>query len=428
LTQFSRRAALHLVGGGVLGALPFSRASAQASGAEAEWPTVTALVDRYVTQRKVAGMVAALGRGSAAAGFIARGREGFDDRDRIGPDSLFRAYSQTKPVTGMAAMILIDEGKLKLDQPLADFVPEFANPMVAIDPAKSLDSRPAKTQITIRHLLTHSSGMSYAGVGGNKVADELKRQGLTAGIFSRMTIPGVNDGPPTPGPDEFLRRAATVPLAFEPGTRWHYSMSLDVLGLVIARASGARSFGEFLAERIFAPAGMGKTAFQVSSGDVGRLTTNYGMLGPVLLPIDRPGKSIYRSAPPFHFGGSGLVTTPAEFDRFLGMIVNGGMVGSKRVMSEAAVRLGTSNLLPSGVDKTGTWVAGYDFGAGGLVGTGARAGVYGWSGGAGTIGLANTRLGLRTGLYVQYSPQDRYPLLQEFPAAILADMTRRTPA
>ncbi len=427
--NFSRRDLLRtsalLSGAGALAALPFGSALAHAAdlaAAEAQWPTVTAMIERYVKSRKVPGMVAALGWRDAPPTFIARGLEGFDDKDADGPASMFRAYSMTKPLTGMAAMILISEGKLRLDQPLADFVPEFAAMRVAIDPRKSLDSVPAKTPITIRQLLTHTSGLGYAVVGKNKVGDELRRLGVNPGLVSTRKIKGVNDGPPTPGPDEFLKLAASVPLIAEPGTRWSYSMGLDVLGLVIGRAAGL-SFETFLRERLLGPLGMTSSYFQVPASAADHLTTNYAYFLGRPVAFDRPGSSIFQEPVPFAFGGSGLVTSPADFDRFLAMLVNFGQSGSTRVMSEAAVRLGTSNLLPTTADLTGTWVAGQQFGAGGIVGTGTDEGLYGWSGAAGTIGFAQMKLGLRTSLYVQYMPQDKLPILKEFPKAVGTDLT-----
>lgn len=427
--DFSRRDLLRasalLGGAGALAALPFGAALAQAAEpavAAGQWPTVTALLDRYVTARKVSGMVAALGWRDAPPTFIARGLEGFDDKDPDSPQSMFRAYSMTKPLTGMAAMILIDQGKLKLDQPLADFAPEFAQMQVAIDPKKSLAAVPAKSQITIRHLLTHTSGLGYAVVGKNKVGDELRRLGVNPGLISKRKIKGVNDGPPVPSADEFLRLAASVPLIAEPGTKWSYSMALDVLGLVIGRAAGM-SFEAFLRERLLGPLGMTSSYFQVPASASDRLTTNYAYVFGRPFAFDRPGSSIFQEPVPFAFGGSGLVTSPADFDRFLAMLVNLGQSGSTRVMSEAAVRLGTSNLLPATADLTGTWVAGQQFGAGGIVGTGKDEGLYGWSGAAGTIGYAQMKLGLRTSLYVQYMPQDKLPILREFPKAVGADLT-----
>ena len=232
------RSSVLLGAGAAVGALPFGSSLARAStaGFEPRWPAVTAMLEKYVSQRKVAGMVAALGWGDKDPGFITRGMEAFNDPDSAGENSLFRCYSQTKPVTGMAAMMLIDDRKLKLDQPVADFIPEFANMKVAIDPKQGLDARPAKNQMTIRHLLTHTAGLGYAGVGKDKVSAELLRLGVTPAVVSRMKIPGMPVSPPTPGPDEFVKLAATVPLVSEPGTEWHYSMGLDVLGVVIQRA------------------------------------------------------------------------------------------------------------------------------------------------------------------------------------------------
>ena len=427
--DFSRRDLLRnsafLGGAAALASLPLGRSlafAAEVAGIEGQWPAVTAMIDKYVATRKISGMIAALGWRDQPAGYIARGLEGFDDKDADGPDSLFRAYSMTKPVTGMAAMILIGEGKLRLDQPLADFAPEFAQMQVAIDPKKSLAARPALQQITIRHLLTHTSGLGYPVVGKEKVSEALRQLGVNPGRISKRKIKGVNDGPPNPGPDEFLRLTASVPLVAEPGTKWSYSIGLDVLGLIIGRAAGT-SFEAFLDERIFGPCGMTNSFFQVPASATGRLTTNYGFFLGRPVPIDRPGSSVYEGAPPFAFGGSGLVTSPADYDRFLTMLVNRGNSGTARVMSEGAVALATSNLLPAGADLTGSYVAGQHFGAGGVVGTGKDEGLFGWSGAAGTVGFAQMKLGLRTGLFVQYIPSDKLPILKEFPKAVGADLT-----
>ena len=414
-----------LLGAGAFaGLFPLTRAfAAEAASIEAQWPTVTAMLDQYVEAKQVPGMIAALGWGSAAPGYIARGFEGFGDPDKNGPDSLFRAYSMTKPVTGMAAMMLIDEGKLGMDQKVADFIPEFAQMKVAVDPLKSLDAIPAKTQITVRQLMTHTAGLGYAGVSRNKVGEELLRLGVVPASLSRFPIPGISSAVKTPGPDEFARLAATVPLVAEPGTRWSYSMGLDVLGIVIQRASGAASFAQFLADRMFAPAGMTSSWFQVPDGEKHRLTTNYGIVGGSPIPIDAADNSIYLDAPAFAFGGAGLVTSPADYDRFLSMVAGGGVVGGKRVMSEAAVRLGTSNLIADSVDRKGTFIDGAGFGAGGRVGIGADVGTYGWAGAAGTIAFTNTRIGLRAGVYVQYMPSESLPIQKDFPLAVLKDVS-----
>jgi CubicO group peptidase (beta-lactamase class C family) len=424
------RSTVLLGAGAALGTLPFGRDlahAASAAGIEGRWPKVTAMLEKYVSQRKVAGMVAALGWGERDPGFIVRGKEAFDDPDAAGENSLFRAYSQTKPVTGIAAMMLIDDRKLKLDQPIADFIPEFASMKVAVDPKVSLDAKPAQSQITVRHLLTHTAGLGYAGVGKEKVSAELLRLGVTPAVLSRMKIPGMPVSPPTPGPDEFVKLAASVPLVAEPGTAWHYSMSLDVLGVVIQRASGAKSFAAFLQERMFDPIGMKSSYFQVPASEVHRLTGNYGLLGGIPIPIDPGANSVYLDPPAFAFGGAGLVCSPADYDRFLKMIANGGMVGSKRVMGAAAVALGTSNLLPDGVSTKGTFIDGAGHGAGGRSGLGRDAGTFGWGGAAGTVGFVNTRLGLRAGIYTQYMPSEALPIHAEFPQQVLADLAAMAP-
>jgi CubicO group peptidase (beta-lactamase class C family) len=423
---FSRRTLLRgsalLGAGAALNALPFAGGQAFAADDMAAWPQVTALIDRYVSARKVSGMIAALGWGAAPPGTIARGVEGFTDADPIGADSLFRAYSMTKPLTGMAAMMLIDEGRLGLDQKIADFIPEFAEMRVAVDPATGLDSVPATTAITIRHLLTHTSGFGYAGVGQDKVSAELLRLGVVPAVVSRMTIPGISAPVPTPDTAEFIRRAATVPLVAEPGTRWKYSMGLDILGIIIERAAKAASFGAFLQERLLDPIGMSSTFFQLPKSNEHRLTTNYGIVGGNALPIDKAENSIFEDRPAFAFGGAGLVTSPSDYDRFLMMLVGGGMIGGKRVMSEKAVAMGTSNLLPAVTDTAGTMVQGAGFGAGGRVGLGDDAGSFGWSGAAGTVGFINARVGLRAGLFVQYMPSFALPVQREFIDATRTDV------
>ncbi len=433
MTEYSNlnRRAL-LVGGVALGATALFPRSVLAKAAdgpppfERQWPQATAMAERYVGQHKLPGAVAAFGWGTGPLGTISRGILGFDHPVPMGPDSLFRVYSMTKPVTGMAAMILIDEGKLRLDQPLADIFPEFAQMQVAIDPAKGLDARPARSQITIRQLMTHTSGLGYS-IGGNKVGAELMRLGVVPAVVSKLQVPGMTAPVPTPGPDEFIERAATVPLVAEPGTVWSYSMGLDILGLAIGRITG-RPFAQFMHERIFEPAGMASTWFQVPAEAVPRLTTNNGMAGGIAAPIDKGSDSIYAQPPAFGFGGAGLVTSPADYDRFLQLVANRGKIGGRQVLPERAVELGTSNLLPPGVSTVGTMAEGAGFGAGAKVGIGAEEGYFGWAGAAGTVGFANTRTGLRAGFYAQFMPANAFPSVTDFLSAVRADTLARPPA
>lgn len=388
----------------------------------ARFPNVTAFVEGYVAKRKVPGMLATLGFGSDNATVIARGTEGFNDRDMQSLDTLYRIYSMTKPVTGMAAMALIDAGKLGLDQPLADILPKFAKMQVQVTPDGSITAlRPAKTAITIRHLLTHTAGLGYTIIQKGPLKAAYENAGLIPGQVSKIPIPGLDRGKPVGSLALFADRLAEMPLVYEPGTQWSYSVSLDLLGRVIEVVSG-KPFEVFLEERLFGPMGMTSTAFQVAPKDIHRLATNYAVFAGTPLPIDPAEASIFAEKPPFPAGGAGLVSSPRDYDRFLRMIANYGMLDGKRIMSERAIRTGTSNLLPAGASTRGTFANGAGFGAGGRVGLGDAVGTYGWGGAAGTVALVDLKQGLRAGLYTQYMPSEAYPVHADFPMAVIADL------
>ncbi|OYX63237.1 MAG: serine hydrolase [Novosphingobium sp. 32-60-15] len=413
-----------LAGSAALPRMAFANAAA-----EARFPAVTGLIDAYVGTGKLPGMIAALGQGSSAAPLdIARGTLARNSDALLDMDSLFRIYSMTKPITGMAAMMLVDEGKMRLDQPIADFIPAFAKMQVQVTPDGSItDLRPAKTQITVRHLLTHTAGLGYSIIQKGPIKDAFIKAGLVPGQASRMPLPGLEMFKPLSSLAEFAEGLATMPLVYEPGTTWSYSVGLDLLGRVIEIVSG-QPFDVFLQERLFAPIGMASTWFRVPEAQAARLTTNYAVAGGMLLPID-PGKtSVYLDQPPYPFGGAGLVSSPRDYDRFLAMILGFGKIDGRQVMSEAAVRLGTSNLLPQGADLSRSFIKGNGFGAGGSVGLGEDAGTYGWAGAAGTVGFVNLRVGIRAGMYTQYMPSEAYPVHREFAKAVLADITPKKAA
>ena len=162
---------------------------------ESRFPTIAKMIEGYVEQRKVPGMLATVALGSGAPGTIARGVEAFDDPDAMGLDSLYRLYSMTKPVTGMATMMLIDEGKLRLDQPLSDILPKFAKMQVQVTPDGSItDLRPAKSAITIRHLLTHTAGLGYTIVQKGPIKKAYEDAGLVPGLVTKLPIPGLSRG------------------------------------------------------------------------------------------------------------------------------------------------------------------------------------------------------------------------------------------
>jgi CubicO group peptidase (beta-lactamase class C family) len=167
---------------------------------------------------------------------------------------------------------------------------------------------------------------------------------------------------------------------------------------------------------------MTRTWFRVPSSESRRLTTNYFILAGVPIPVDQGVNSVFSDEPPFPMGGAGLVSSPRDYDRFLAMLTGFGRIEGRRVMSEASVRLGTSNLLPPGAVVRDSRVAGAGFGAGGRVGRGEQAGTFGWGGAAGTIAFADLSRSLRAGLYTQYMPVNAYAVHQDFPLAVMADV------
>lgn len=395
--------------------------AALASDVVADWPQVADLIRRYVAEKKLPGVVATFGWGSAPPRSLLLGSQAFGDAAAVGLDSLYRIYSMTKPVTGLVAAMLITERKLSLDTRLADVFPAFAAMKVQDGGKAGVPLRPADKPITVRHLLTHTSGFGYGGIGRDAVSLELTRLGVVPGAVSRQIIPGVTSPTPTPGAKEFLRRASEVPLMFDPGVQFRYSMSIDILGLLLEEITG-KALSRLMQERIFAPLGMTSTGFRVRAADTGRLTTNYGVLGNVPLPIDPGAKSVFLDAPAFEFGGAGLVSSPRDFDRFAKMLVNDGKLDGKRVIDLAAVRLAVSNLLPAGAVTKGTGIEGAGYGAGGRVGLGEDAGMFGWSGAAGTLFFIQRHIGLRAALFAQFMPPEIYPLQKEFLAAARLDV------
>ncbi|HSG33816.1 MAG TPA: serine hydrolase domain-containing protein [Sphingomonadaceae bacterium] len=388
------------------------------------FPNVAKMCRDYVNRDMVANMIAYIGVSGAAAQLVGSGRDSFNGSRRSDADSIYRIYSMTKPITGMAAMMLVEEGKLTLDTELPEILPKFDHMMVQkeYDGAITPDNlEPAERPITIRQLLTHTAGLGYSAVQQGPIREAMNRAGVVSGMLTRLPIEELLRGAPVHGLELFADRLAEFPLVWQPGKRWIYSTGLDLMGRVIEVVSGQR-FDAFLKERIFDPCGMEETWFQVPQSEVHRLTTSYGVIGGFVIPIDFPGFSIFLDKPPFPMGGSGLASTPRDYDRFLRMLAGYGMLEGKRVMSAAAVRTGTSNLLPDLAVTNGTSVAGYGFGAGGRVGWAGAPQAYGWAGAAGTIGVVDMASGSRAGLYTQYMPVFTYPVYEDFEEALAKDL------
>lgn len=421
-----------LAAGGAVARQAAAPVPAAAQGARA-LPATQKLFEDYVASGKVPGIVAAFGSGDAPPVFVGAGRiADAAGAPAAGPDTLWRIYSMTKPVTGIAAMLLVEDGKIRLDDPLSNFFPAYSNMRVLTQPDTSLDSVPAERPITIRMLMTHTSGLGYSINAKGPLLREYERLGLVpatvnAGVEARLrqTRPATLAA--------FAERAAQAPLVYQPGTRWHYSIGLDVLGAVIEKASGM-PFEAFLKRRLFDPLGMRSTAFQVAAADAGRLSTNYAVALGRLAPLDPAETSPFRQPPSFPYGGAGLVSSARDYDRFLHMLQNGGTLDGVRVMKAETARLALSNLLPAGVsfrEQGGSTSGAPDgtalgFGAGGfvtLVDTPVLGrGSYGWSGAANTMAWVDPGRARRGAVMVNFFPYGAYPLRAEIGRALAQDV------
>ena len=394
-----------------------------------EWAKVQALIDDYIANKKLPGAVAALARGTDDADFLVEGTIATDSARAIDADSLFRVYSMTKPITAMAAMMLIEDGKIGLDQDVGDFIPGFKNPRVAIDPEKSLDSRPAIRPVTIRNLMTHTGGVGYIINTKGTLLAEYARLGLSGGPVSRAALPGLPKVTSAPSLEEFGKRIATLPLIADPGTKWSYSAGLDIMGRVIEVASGM-SFEKFLQTRMFDPLGMTSSYFTVPASEIPRLTTNYAVLPNMLYPVDPGATSAFSADIGFPSGGGGLVMSARDYDRFLLMLAGYGAVGRTRVMKEATAKLAMSNLMPATVTPENGFEKGQGFGAGGRVVTRAEPGkaglgTYGWGGAANTIGWVDPTNRIRASGFVQYFNQNQANPAIKFPGDFAASVYSR---
>lgn len=299
-------------------------------------------------------------------------------------NTIFRITSMTKPVTAAAAMILVEDGKLQLDDPVDRWLPELANRKVllAID-ALVHQTVPARRAITLRDLLTFRCGYGMIPVFPDRYP-----------IQKAIAEAGFAPGPVFPSfpPDELMRRYGSLPLIYQPGERWLYNSGTEILGVLIARVAGM-TFGEFLRDRIFAPLGMKDTAFYVPSDKHHRFATAYARdpATQKLKVFDPPVTGKFSSPPVFENGSAGLVSTADDFNAFAQMLLNGGQLGGDRILSPASVELMTTDQISSENKQESQLFLGdvrsWGFGMSVFKKSGdpdAAPGRFGWDGGYGT--------------------------------------------
>jgi len=340
----------------------------------------------YVASGSVPGLVAFVQRGEReqieVLGVKTAGQASAVERDTI-----FRVASMTKPITAVAALLLVEDGKVRVDEPVDRLLPELANRKVLKRIDAPLDQvTPAKRAITVRDLLTFQMGFGIVMAPPGtyliqKAVDELE---LNQGMPAPAT---------PPAPDEWLHRFSTLPLMSQPGEQWQYHTGADLLGILVARASGM-PFDAFLRERLFGPLGMIDTDFFVPAAKRARFTTSY-LVDPAtraLEPYDAVDGQWSRP-PAFPSGGAGLVSTVDDFARFSRFLLNGGVVDGKRLLAADAVRQLTRDQLSAAVKARGALVPGFfdHHGWGYCLSVvtdrdelGFAPGAYGWDGGLGT--------------------------------------------
>ena len=330
---------LLLVSSHLLSAQQLVEAPAESVGMSSErLKRIDKVLQNYIDKQQVAGAVAIIVRNGKIVYYKGIGT---DDRDASTPikrDAIFRIASQTKAITSTAIMMLYEEGKFLLDEPVSKYIPSFKNPQI-LDQFNKADSsytvKPAKDEITIRQLLTHTSGIGYAAIGSPE----------SNAIYAKNNIPS-GIGTPDYKLADVITRLGRMPLLHEPGEKFTYGLSSDVLGYLVEILSG-KSLDSFLSERIFEPLGMKDTYFYLPENKKNRLLKLYSQDedGKLIKAQNRPG---FRPDFPnengtFYSGGGGLASTALDYAIFLQTFLNGGQYNGKRILSPAVIRMMIQN-------------------------------------------------------------------------------------
>jgi len=331
------------------------------------------------------------------------------DREKQLPmtdDTIFRIYSMSKPVTSVAAMILVEDGNLELDDPISKYLPDLSEMTVLVE-AKGDNGEtreeevPVTRPITVRDLLRHTSGFTYGFFGNSEVDKRYRKAGV---LVTDKTL------------EDTVKKLSQIPLKHQPGTRWHYSVSTDVLGRVIEVAAG-QSLDQFFQKRIFEPLGMKDTFFTVPQEELPRLAQMYapnvrGGLRPALALRSR---RFTDSSNRFYSGGGGLCSTASDYMAFCRMLLNEGQLDGTRILKPETVRSMHTNQLTDGIQRT----LGFQFGLGFRI---DRNGVYSWGGAAGTRFWIDPKNELITIYMVQINPTGKFNFGDEMKKLVYASL------
>jgi CubicO group peptidase (beta-lactamase class C family) len=369
---------------------------------------------RLVEEGKLAGLGTMVSRRGQLVHFNTAGMADIKRGTPMAKDTIFRFYSMTKPLTSVAIMMLYEEGRFQLDDPITRFLPCFRNMRVFSGGMRgNMETVPANRDITFRDLLTHTSGLTYGWMELSPVDAAYRKLGVDFGT-SRKTL------------GEVVELAASLPLIAQPGTAWNYSIATDVLGHLVAVISG-QPFDHFLRHRVLAPLGMTDSDFHVPDAKLSRFAANY-TIGPdrKLVVLDDPETSPYRDPTRLPGGGGGLVSTGGDYLRFCQMMLNKGELNGVRLLGRKTVELMTANhmrgdLAAMGQPRFGgATYEGIGFGLGfsvmldpakaQILGT---PGEYSWSGAAATLFWIDPVEEMAVILLTQFMPASTWPLWRE---------------
>ncbi len=328
-----------------------------------------------VDQGRLAGVVTMVARHGKVVEFDAAGKRDIAAQSPMQKDSIFRIYSMTKPITGVAMMMLFEEGKWQLNDPVAKYIPEFANLKVyGTDSSGNVIMHDQGHPVTMRELMSHTGGFTY-GIFSNTPVDKLQREADLLNIDITL--------------DEFIKRVAKLPLNSQPGAEWHYSISVDIQGYIVQKLPGM-PFDEFLQKRIFKPLNMVDTGFFVPAEKLKRFAEVYEYDSEGRMHVQKGGLNHdYSAKPALISGGAGLVSTAADYMRFCQMLLNGGQLDGVRLLAPRSVELMRTDLLPTGTSISFAPGAGFGLDFAVYTDPAAAGGYYGkgtfwWGGAAGT--------------------------------------------
>jgi CubicO group peptidase (beta-lactamase class C family) len=388
----------------------------QAGMSQERLDRIAPALSKYVTTGRIPGLITAVARKGKVVHFETQGFADVENSIPLKKDSLFRIYSMSKPITGVALMILIEEGKVRLSDPVSLYIPEFAATQVLVvneDDSTSLEK--IKRPITIRDLATHTSGIAYSFTANEPLQKIYEENKLSPYFFIDNIETSAKDGAMVVSSQKAFADicsfssalASKAPLMHQPGEKYTYSMGMDVLGCVIERAS-QQTFDVFLEERIFTPLGMSDTFFNLPKNKADRFTNLYvfpggiGRLIPgmannlpkdkLMLLLDGRTTSPYLDPATVFDGGSGLVSSTEDYLKFAQMLLNGGKLGDARIISRKSVELFSRNHLGKEITGGEGFPEGMGFGItvgvtidSGLRGQHGSDGSYYWGGAASTI-------------------------------------------